>query len=472
MAGSELDDAPEDEVVNSSFLEKRVCDRKDLDNKNTCSNSSSSVDRRDIVNQNTCCRNLSSSKSMVNSEQSINALDTPEDEVVDSSSLEKRVCDRRDIDNKNTWSESTANKNTCCSDSSSSESTVKSEESIDVLTEVRETVSELFPRLYLSGSEGARNEFELLVKTVARYVGKKFYAIKREKIAPTASDTKNVIRAIIKGIIHDNYPNRAFFQLLNRWARKHKQDFSLDSFNTLVVLACNLEQSNCNLSHLLLNSRDFIILPPGKTRQKIMVKYAAPEKGKHVDPLDNAVDRIDLTIRLLYSGSHSTHDIYFSRVRMNSVKTKHDLTLPKAIFLPPDLDNTGSKSKSLDLLANSKNVEFDLLGNSKNVDFNPNKISQSQTRASKSKSLDSLATICAPKRPLQNSPDNNNMTKTKKRCTTNDSSTNSMEKSQNSMEISPKTSVQPQIKPAYSFNTSPLLGYHMPQSFKNVFGGT
>ena len=174
MAGSELDDAPEDEVVNSSFLEKRVCDRKDLDNKNTCSNSSSSVDRRDIVNQNTCCRNLSSSKSMVNSEQSINALDTPEDEVVDSSSLEKRVCDRRDIDNKNTWSESTANKNTCCSDSSSSESTVKSEESIDVLTEVRETVSELFPRLYLSGSEGARNEFELLVKTVARYVGKNF----------------------------------------------------------------------------------------------------------------------------------------------------------------------------------------------------------------------------------------------------------------------------------------------------------
>ena len=137
MAGSELDDAPEDEVVNSSFLEKRVCDRKDLDNKNTCSNSSSSVDRRDIVNQNTCCRNLSSSKSMVNSEQSINALDTPEDEVVDSSSLEKRVCDRRDIDDKNTCSnlllsKLTANENTCCSDSLSLESTVKSEQSIDV----------------------------------------------------------------------------------------------------------------------------------------------------------------------------------------------------------------------------------------------------------------------------------------------------------------------------------------------------
>ena len=193
------------------------------------------------------------------------------DEVVNSSSLKKRVCDRRDIDDKNTCSdslssESTVNKNTC-SNSSLSESAVNGEQSIDVLREVRETVSELFPRLYLSGSEDARNDFELLVKTVARFVGKKINAIKRENIAPAASNRKNVIREIIKGLIHDNYPNRAFFQLLNRWSRKHKHDFSLDSFNTLVVLACNLEQSNCNLSHLLLKSRNFTIMPPGKKKQ-------------------------------------------------------------------------------------------------------------------------------------------------------------------------------------------------------------
>ena len=84
----------------------------------------------------------------------------------------------------------------------------------------------------------------------------------KEKSAPAASHRKNAMHEIMKGIVHKNHPNKAFFQLLNRWAQKPKQDFALDAFNTLVVVACNPEQRNRNLSHLLLQSRDFKIFPP------------------------------------------------------------------------------------------------------------------------------------------------------------------------------------------------------------------
>ena len=460
MAGERSVDVPEDnvpadEVVNSSLLEQHVddnslCDRRDIDHENTCSNSCSSSE-----------------------EQSIDALeedaleDALEDEDVNSSFHEIRVKnnslrDRRNIDHKNTCS-------------------VSKKSNFDVLTEVRETVSELFPYLNQSASDDARNEFELLVKSVARFLKKKFNAINPEKSAPTASRRKHAIREIIKGMIHENYPNRAFFQLLNRWARKPKQDFSLDSFNTLVVLACNLEQSNRNLSHLLLKSRDFTIKPPRKfTRERIKVTYAASPKGQRKDHMDDAVDRIELTIRLLYSGLHTTHGIYFSQVRMNSVKTKHDLNLPSVIFLPPDLRDTGfhptkllppdernrkNTATSQHETRVSQNVDVTTRA-SKKLDLNPNYIdtpkccnrektiiAQSQTRALKSKCLDSLATVCSPKRPLQNLPDN--PATTKKPRTFIDSS----QKSQ-------KTSAEPQTMPAYSFHTSSLLGYHMPQCFK------
>ena len=93
----------------------------------------------------------------------------------------------------------------------------------------------------------------------------KIDAANGKKIAPAVSHGKNAMPEIIKEIVHENHPNKAFSQLLNRWAQKHKQDFLLDSFNTLVFLACNPEQSNQNLSpHLLLKSCDFTIKPPGK----------------------------------------------------------------------------------------------------------------------------------------------------------------------------------------------------------------
>ena len=44
---------------------------------------------------------------------------------------------------------------------------------VNVLTEVRKTIGELFPCLDQLGSKGARNKFKLLVKSVAQFSRKK-----------------------------------------------------------------------------------------------------------------------------------------------------------------------------------------------------------------------------------------------------------------------------------------------------------
>ena len=292
-------------------------------------------------------------------------------------------------------------------------------------------------------------------------------------------------------MIHENHPNKAFFQLLNRWAQKPKQDFALDAFNTLVVVACNPEQRDRNLSHLLLQSRDFKIFPPvgKKNRERIKVSHAA-RKDQPDDEMSNAVERIDLTVRLLCSGLHTTHDIHFSHVRMNSVKRKHNFNLPSAIFLPPDPHGMGFDQENVVPLDKrnckktlifqhkthaSKNVDFKMRS-SKNVCFNPSNVDapkfcnrekttmdQTPTHALKSNSLDLSATICAPKRPLQNSPCNPSMAKKQQMFI--DSSTKATEKSPKLVNSLPKTD-EPETTPAHSFHARPLLGCHVPQCFQ------
>ena len=205
----------------------------------------------------------------------------------------------------------------------------------ELLTEeVRQIVCELFPRLNQSGDQYSRREFQSLVKSVVRYLKTKAFP-KTNSLEPS-QETRNATREFIKRILYRNYPNRAFFQLLSRWARKKgTRDFSLDAFNTLVIVASNLE--NSNLSHLLLNSRDFKIKPKRiSRRRRIHVSYIASEDDRKVHS-EKIIDKIDLSIRLMYSSLHSTHDIYFSQIRMNSVKSKRDINIPSAISLLPDL---------------------------------------------------------------------------------------------------------------------------------------
>ena len=112
-------------------------------------------------------------------------VDAPEDEDVDFSLHEERVnnkslCDRRNIDHKNMCSNSTL------SEDNGTKLTVNSFKckklNVDVLTEVWKTVSELFPHLNQSRSKGARNKFELLVKSMAQFLKKKMMTQTRKNL--------------------------------------------------------------------------------------------------------------------------------------------------------------------------------------------------------------------------------------------------------------------------------------------------
>ena len=67
---------------------------------------------------------------------------------------------------------------------------------VDVLTEVCQTVGDLFPQ-----SKGKRKEFEVLVKSLTQIFEKTINSTNGEKFAPAASCQKNVLREIIKGML-------------------------------------------------------------------------------------------------------------------------------------------------------------------------------------------------------------------------------------------------------------------------------
>ena len=118
---------------------------------------------------------------MVNSKQCghtpVNALeDTPENEDVNSSFHKECV----DNDHKNTCGSSVLSKDDVTKFIVNGFNCKKS--NVDVLTEVHKTVGELFPCLNQSGSKGATNKFELLVKSVAQFLKKKNQCHKWEKI--------------------------------------------------------------------------------------------------------------------------------------------------------------------------------------------------------------------------------------------------------------------------------------------------
>ena len=108
---------------------------------------------------------------------------------------DKSLCDRRDIDHKNTCSNFTLSENTCGDSVLSKDNMSKlmvdssfncKKSNVNVLTEVRKTVGGLFPQ-----SKGARNEFKALVKSVAQIFKEKINATKGDKSALAAS-CKNV----------------------------------------------------------------------------------------------------------------------------------------------------------------------------------------------------------------------------------------------------------------------------------------
>ena len=116
-------------------------------------------------------------------------------------------------------------------------------------------------------------------------------------------------------------PRRAFFQLLTRWARQKKNDFAKESINTLTVLNSHFPRQS--MVDFLLKARDFKIQPTTKTRAQIHVSYVREERHEHI------VKTIDREIQLMYCGIATAHNVFFSKVRMDSVRDTHTFRIKR-----------------------------------------------------------------------------------------------------------------------------------------------
>ena len=80
------------------------------------------------------------------------------------------------------------------------------------------------------------------------------------------NDRRFLVRTII-----DAYPQKAFFQLLNRWARRKKNDYPKAALNTVLVL--NSHFKNLSLVQFLTRCRTLQVSPPSKKRRNFHLSF-------------------------------------------------------------------------------------------------------------------------------------------------------------------------------------------------------
>ena len=173
---------------------------------------------------------------------------------------------------------------------------------------VQETIEKLFPQLSQCKEPLSKKQLRDISTLVLG-------CMKLKNTFPYCgdmADTKDRARMICQQIF-DHYPERAFFHLLSRWSRRRKFHFINDAVSTLLVLNSHFRCQQ--LAAFLLRSRDFRILPPSKKRTKLRVLYVAVGD-------ESIVRKIDREILLTYCSVSTTHNIFLSRVRMDSVRRK------------------------------------------------------------------------------------------------------------------------------------------------------
>ena len=138
-------------------------------------------------------------------------------------------------------------------------------------------------------------------------------AISVRKLFPTGKKKpkKSDIEEMVKTAV-EVFPSRPFYHLLLRWARRRKLHFHGDMLNTLLVIASHYPGKQ--ILHVLQNCRTFSILPV-KKRGTISCQYLSLSRDNSAEQV---VTKIDITIRLMYLGISSMHDLNLSSVRMNS----------------------------------------------------------------------------------------------------------------------------------------------------------
>ena len=164
-------------------------------------------------------------------------------------------------------------------------------------------IEKLFPELSQCNEPSSKKQLQTISTLVSGCMNLK-------TIFPDC-DTREEKARLICQQIFNHHTQRAFFQLLSRWARRKKCHFMNDAFNTLLVLIHPFPGKQ--LSAFLLESRDFRIGPPKNKRRKVRVSYIAVGD-------QSMVQKIDREILLTYCNVSMTHSIFLSRVRMASVR--------------------------------------------------------------------------------------------------------------------------------------------------------
>ena len=134
------------------------------------------------------------------------------------------------------------------------------------------------------------------------------------------------VESIVSTIV-EQYPNRCFFQLISRWSRTKKLDFVKDCLNTTCVLMSHFPK--LPMSKFLDECRTFEILPSAnlkvyegmkkKRRNKLMIR-AVKKRSKVIKGTDSIVEKLNISIQLMYARIQSMQDVTLSQIRMNSVR--------------------------------------------------------------------------------------------------------------------------------------------------------
>ena len=169
-------------------------------------------------------------------------------------------------------------------------------------------VKGMFPSLSMSNVETNQDHIRALCSLVLRLM--KLDAGTSANDRSTSYKAQELCCKIVGRL-----PQRAFFQLLTRWARQKKNDFAMEAIYTLMVLNSHFPKQS--MVNFLLNARDFKIQPTNNTRAQIHVSYVRSEKHEHI------VKTIDHEIQLMYCGIATAHNVFFSKVRMDSVRDTH-----------------------------------------------------------------------------------------------------------------------------------------------------
>ena len=133
--------------------------------------------------------------------------------------------------------------------------------------------------------------------------------MKKHANLPEQSTSPQLLATKVCKSLHDSFPQRSLFHLLQRWGRKKKYDFTKDALNTIVVLNSNLpsqpavgEKPNHNsrntdpLIQFLRKSRDFCIKPKfGQNPLCIGTQYLRNKNNCGI-----IVDRLEIAIGLMY----------------------------------------------------------------------------------------------------------------------------------------------------------------------------